>query len=185
MIRNVKKYLLHSICMLALLGGMTACDGFTIDWGNSDIGGNGNGNENGNENGNGNGNENGEDEKSHELVNCWHLVKYCGAEADAEIYVDFGKEGKFAIYQRTESLEFVVFNGTYTIDEENSVVSGVYDDGASWLCDYKYIVDEKAKTLTLTNAGNALEVSVYEESEVPASAVVNTRSASVSDVKPL
>jgi hypothetical protein len=80
-------------------------------------------------------------------------------------------------------LEFAVFNGTYTIDEENSIDSGVYDDGTSWLCDYNFVVEDK--TLTLTNVGNVSEVAVYEESEVSASATVKTRSASVSDVKPL
>ena len=171
--------MLHLACLLALLGGMTACEGFTIDWGNGNGTGTGTGNENGNENGNGNSGE----EKAHELVNCWHLVTLYGAEVDVDIYIDFDKEGKFVIYQRTESLEYTVFNGTYTIDEENSIVSGVYDDGTSWLCDYNYVVEDKI--LTLTNVDNASEVAVYEESEVPASATVKTRSASVSDVKPL
>ena len=182
MIANVKKYLLHLLCVVALLGGMTACEGCTINWGggNGTGTGTGTGNENGNGNGNGNGNS---EEKAHELVNCWHLVKLNGAEVDVDIYIDFDNDGKFAIYQRTESLEYTVFNGTYTMDEENAIVSGVYNDGTAWLCDYSYVVE--GKTLTLTNVDNSAEVAVYEESEVPASATANTRSASVSDVKPL
>ncbi len=184
MIQKVKNYVLHLTCLLALLGGMTACEGFEVNWGNGneDEPGTetpGNGNESGTETP-GNGNEN-----VHELVNCWHLIKYCGADADAEIYIDFAKDGKFVIYQRTDALEFTVFNGTYTIDEENAVISGVYDDGTAWLCDYNYVVDKEAKTLTLTSVKNSSEVAVYEESKVPASATVKTRCASVSDVKPL
>ena len=167
---------MHLTCLLALLGGMTACEGFEINWGN------GNEDEPGSETP-GTGNENGNDEKANELVNCWHLVTLYGAAVDADIYIDFANEGKFVIYQRTESLEYTVFNGTYTIDEENSVVSGVYDDGTKWLCDYSYVVEDK--TLTLTNVDNPSEVAVYEESEVPASATVKSRSASVNDVKPL
>ena len=175
MIQRVKKYLLHLTCLLALLGGMTSCEGFEINWGN--------GNENGNENGNGG--EDGKEELPVGLVRCWHLVEFCGVDADVDIYIDFDKEGKFVIYQRTESLEFTVFNGTYTIDEEKSIVSGVYNDGTPWLTSYNYVVDEENKLLTLTSVATPSEVAVYEESEVPASATANTRSASVSDVKPL
>jgi hypothetical protein len=89
------------------------------------------------------------------------------------------------IYQRTEGLAYTVFNGTYTVDTENSVVSGVYDDGTTWLTSYNYVVNKEDKTLTLTSTENPSEVAVYEESEVPASATVKTRSALVSDVKPL
>ena len=181
MIKRVKKYLLHLTCLLALLGGMTACEGFEINWGS------GNGNETGNETGNenGNGNENGGDEKATELSGCWHLVEFCGVDADVDIYIDFDKKGKFVIYQRTESLEFTVFNGTYTIDEEESIVSGVYNDGTPWLTSYNYVVDKENKMLTLTSVENPSAVAVYEESEVPASATTKTRCASVSDVKPL
>ena len=113
------------------------------------------------------------------------MVTLYGAEVDADIYIDFGKDCKFVVYQRTESLEYTVFKGTYTMDEENSIVTGVYDDGTAWLCDYNYVVDDVQKTLTLTNVANSSEVAVYEESEVPASAIAATRSASVYDVKPL
>ncbi len=168
MMKNVKKYVLHLLCVVALLGGMTACEGFTINVGN------GNGNENG-----------GNEEVAVELASCWHLVNLYGTDVDADIYIDFGNDGKFAIYQRTEELEFTVFNGTYTADEENSVISGVYDDGTPWLTSYNYVVDKEAKTLTLTSVKTPSEVAVYEHSKLPASATANTRCASVSDVKPL
>lgn len=176
MIRKIKKYVLHLTCVLALLGGMTACEGFTIHWGN------GNGNEPGTENP-GNGNDGKEDVV--ELAGCWHLVSLYGADVDADIYINLGKDGKFAIYQRTEALEFTVFNGTYTNDEESAVISGVYDDGTKWLCDYNYVVDTEAKSLTLTSVETPSEVSVYEWATLPASATTKTRSALVNDVKPL
>ena len=173
MIQRIKNYVLHLACVLALLGGMTACDGFEINWG----GGNGNGN--------GSGNGNGGTEEVIELAGCWHLVNLNATDVDVDIYIDFGKDGKFAIYQRTETLEFTVFNGTYTNDEENAVISGVYDDGTEWLCDYNYVVDKEAKTLSLTNVENVSEVAVYEWATLPASATVQSRCASVNDVKPL
>ena len=185
MIEKVKKFVLHLLCALVLLGGMTACEGLEVNWDNGN--GTSNGNETGNETGNGNGadNGNGDVEEVAPLIGCWHLVSLYGANVDADIYIDFGKDGKFVIYQRTEELTFTIFNGTYIVDEENSVVSGVYDDGTQWLSSYNYVVDEEIKTLTLTSVENPLEVAVYEMSEVPTSATTKTRGASVRDVKPL
>ena len=167
MMKNMKRYLMHLACAVFALVAMTSCEGFEINWGN---GGNGN---------------NGEDVVSVELARCWHLVSFCGVEAEADIYIDLGKDGKFAIYQRTEELEYTVFNGTYTANEEESLLSGVYSDGEAWANSYHYAVDKEAKTLTLESVERPSEVSIYELSEVPASATANTRSASVSDVKPL
>ena len=167
MMKNMKRYLMHLMCAVFALVAMTSCDGFEVNWGN---GGNG---------------DNEEDVVSVELARCWHLVSFCGVEAEADIYIDLGKDGKFAIYQRTEELEYTVFNGTYTADEENSLLQGVYSDGEAWASSYHYTVDKEAKTLTLESVERPSEVSIYELSKVPASATANTRSASASDVKPL
>ncbi len=167
MMKNMKRYLMHLACAVFALVAMTSCEGFEVNWGN---GGNG---------------DNGEDVVSVELARCWHLVSFCGVEAEADIYIDLGKDGKFAIYQRTEELEYTVFNGTYTADEENSLLQGVYSDGEAWASSYHYTVDKEAKTLTLESVERPSEVSIYELSKVPASATANTRSASASDVKPL
>ena len=180
MIANVKKYLLQLLCVVALLGCMTACNDVTI---NLDKG-NGNSTENGDDNG-GNGGNSGNDENAVELAGCWHLVSLYGSEVDVDIYIDFGKDGKFVIYQRIEELAYTTFKGTYTVDAENSVVSGVYDDGEAWLSDYNYVVDKENKTITLTSTENPSEVAVYEASKVPASATTKSRSASIRDVKPL
>lgn len=167
MMKNMKRYLMHLACAVFALVAMTSCEGFEINWGNGGNGGNG------------------EDVVSVELARCWHLVRFCGVEAEADIYIDLGKDGKFAIYQRTEELEYTVFNGTYTANEEESLLQGVYSDGEAWASSYHYIVDKEAKTLTLESVERPSEVSIYEASKVPASATANTRSASVNDVKPL
>ena len=167
MMKNMKRYLMHLMCAVFALVAMTSCDGFEVNWGNGDNG------------------DNEEDVVSVELARCWHLVSFCGVEAEADIYIDLGKDGKFAIYQRTEELEYTVFNGTYTADEENSLLQGVYSDGEAWASSYHYTVDKEAKTLTLESVERPSEVSIYELSKVPASATANTRSASTNDVKPL
>ena len=159
MIQKMKKHLLKVACILAVLAGMTSCEGYEVPTGKP--------------------------EESIELTRCWHLVSIYGAQVEADIHIDFGKDGKFAIYQRTEELTYTVFNGTYTADEATSVISGVYDDGTEWLTSYNYVVDKEAKTLTLTSVNNPSEVSVYEPSKVPASATMSSRSATANDVKPL
>ena len=161
MIQKMKKHLLQLVGMLALLVGVTSCEGWEI------IGGGGS------------------QETPVELTRCWHMVSFCDAPADVDIYIDFGKDGNFAIYQRSKELSYTVFNGTYTNDEENSVIAGVYDDGTPWLSSYYYVVDKEAKSLTLTSVETPSEVAVYELAEVPASATLSSRSASVNDVKPL
>lgn len=160
MIQKMKKYLLHLMCVVAMLLGMTGCEGPNIGSGSGD-------------------------EDVIELRRCWALKSFCGVEADADICINFAKDGKFTIYQRTEELEYTVFDGTYTVDEENSLISGIYSDGSSWVSSYHYTVDVEARELLLESVENPTEVAVYEPATVPTSALLNTRSASVADVKPL
>ena len=164
MIQKMKKYLLHLMCVVAVLLGMTGCEGPNIGSGSGD---------------------DPSKEDVIELRRCWALKSFCGVEADADICINFAKDGKFTIYQRTEELEYTVFDGTYTVDEENSLVSGIYSDGSSWVSSYHYTVDVEARELLLESVENPAEVAVYEPATVPTSALLNTRSASVADVKPL
>ena len=65
MIRKIKEYVLRLTCVLALLGGMTACDGFNINFG---PGGN-------------------DEDDEICLTRCWHLKSFCGVSVDADIYI--------------------------------------------------------------------------------------------------
>ena len=164
MIQKMKKYLLHLVCMVALSLGMTGCDGFVIGGGSG---------------------EEPADKEVVELARCWALKSFCGVEAEVDIYIDLTKDGYFTIYQRTDDLSYTVFRGTYTADEEKSLLSGVYEDGSEWTTAYHYTVDVQAKELVLESVENPTEVAVYVPATAPTSAVVRTRLASVSDVKPL
>lgn len=161
MIQRLKKHILNLVSILILVIGVTGCEGFRF------------------------GDEEGEVQVDVQLTRCWHLKSFCGEVADVDIYIDFGKTGKFKIYQRTEELNYTVFDGTYTTDEVNSLLSGVYSDGTKWATDYKYTVDAEAKELILESVNDPTEVSVYEPAMAPTTATTSTRSASVNDVKPL
>ena len=164
MIQKMKKYLLHLMCIVALSLGVTGCEGFNIGGGSGDEPVN---------------------KDVIELRRCWALKSFCGVESEFDIIIDLAKDGKFTIYQRTDDLSYTVFKGVYEVDEENALLSGVYEDGSLWGSSYHYLVDVEAKELVLESVENPTEVAVYVPSEIPASATVNTRSASVSDVKPL
>jgi hypothetical protein len=162
MIQKMKKYLLHLMCVVSLSLMMTSCIDFNT------------------------GDETIEEEEVIELTRCWALKSFCGVEAEMDVRINFAKDGNFTIYQRNEALTYTVFNGTYEVDAENSLISGTYEDGASWVSTYHYIVDVEARELTLESVENPAEVAVYAPSKIPASATTSsTRSASVNDVKPL
>ncbi len=164
----MKKLLLHLTCAMALLMGVTSCDGFDVNF-DTDSG-------------------NGDDGNKTEdvgiiLTRCWCLKSFCGTPAEMDIIIDFGKDGEFAIYQRTDKLTYTVFNGTYTVDEENSTLKGIYDDGTPWSSSYVYTLNEEAREMVLESTKRPEEISVYEPGELPAS--VTTKCTLVNSVKPL
>ena len=117
------------------------------------------------------------------LVGSWHIKSYCGLDAPVDLYIDFAADGRFTILQRTEMSGYRKFEGTYSVDSQTSVVSGVYSDGEPWSNSYKYSIDENMN-LVLVNTTLASEVSVYEPSNMPSGAAAVTKSG-VKDVKPL
>ncbi|MBR6655616.1 MAG: hypothetical protein IKL20_03295 [Alistipes sp.] len=172
MIQEIKRCLLHLVCVMALAVGATSCEGIEITFGGG-----------GDDDNNNNNNNNTQVDVS--LTRCWRLVSFCGAPADVDILIDFAKDGKFTIYQRSEELSYTVFKGTYTTDEEKKQLSGVYDDGVKWATDYIYEVNTEAEELTLVSVKNPAEVAIYEIADAPVTKVVNLRNAMPNDVKPL
>lgn len=174
MIRKIGKHLLRLVCVMLLTIGAVGCEGLhfgIISGGNDD---------------DNNNNNNGKPvQVDVSLTRCWRLVSFCGAPTDVDILIDFAKDGKFTIYQRSEELTYTVFAGTYSTDEENRLLSGVYSDGTTWATSYNYEVNAEAKELTLTSVNSPSEVSVYKPADVPVTKAINLRNASAEDVKPL
>lgn len=181
MIQKMRKHLLHLACVVVLAIGAVGCEGINISFGN---GGNDD-NNSGNNGNNNNGNNNGNTQVDVSLTRCWRLVSFCDAPADVDILIDFTKDGKFTIYQRTDELTYTEFTGTYTTDEENSLLSGVYSDGVKWATDYIYTVDATAEELTLESVNNPAEVAIYKPADAPVTKSITVRVASAEDVKPL
>ena len=117
------------------------------------------------------------------VVGSWHIKSYCGVVAPVDLYMEFTANGKFTILQRVEMEGYRKFEGSYTIDAATSVLSGVYSDGEPWNDSYKCSLDEDLN-LVLVSTSQESEISVYEPSELPSGAVVQSLSR-VGDVKPL
>jgi len=99
------------------------------------------------------------------VVGSWHMKSFCGADADIDLYIRFSRNNTFKILQRTDSLEYTEYNGTYEIDDENSIISGVYSDGESWTDSYRFSLNSDNE-LVLESL-NSAEISVYESSTMP------------------
>lgn len=117
------------------------------------------------------------------VVGGWHINSYCGAEAPVDLYIEFTADYKFTILQRTSMNGYSKFVGTYSIDTENQVLSGVYSDGEPWSNSYKYSIDENLN-LVLTSTTSSSEISVYEPSDMPRTVSAQSLSRA-GDVKPL
>lgn len=121
------------------------------------------------------------------LTRCWQLSSVYGAAADVNLFVDFDEDGKFVICQLTDGYTYAVFKGTYTttVDGDKSVLSGVYDDGTPWVCDYTYVVDSTRRELILESVDSPSVTSVYVPAEMPDYTTRGVGFASANIVKPL
>ena len=173
MIRKFAKHLFQLVCAMVMVVGAVGCEGLhfgIISGGNDD---------------NNNNNNDKPVQVDVTLTRCWRLFSFCGVPTEVDILIDFAKDGKFTIYQRSEELTYTVFNGTYTTDEENKRLSGVYSDGVKWATDYIYDVNTEVKELTLESVNNPSEVAIYEIADAPVTKAVNLQNATPNDVKPL
>jgi hypothetical protein len=117
------------------------------------------------------------------LVGTWHLKRFCGSEAEVDLYIDFSRYGTFTILQRTNELAYTAFEGTYTADNVTFTVTGVYSDGYAWANSYKFSLNE-AQNLILQSIENPTEISEYEPAKMPVPTTQNV-SRGATDVKPL
>ena len=101
-----------------------------------------------------------------QLVGEWQLKTWTGeTPQDFDIYLSFGADNTFEIYQRLAEVKYQKFTGSYQV--QNDVLSGKYSGGKNFGSTYDISFNESGSTLTLTSATNVTEVSVYERSTIP------------------
>ena len=113
------------------------------------------------------------------IVGSWHIKSFCGGAANADIYMQLNSDKTFLLYQRSNSATFVKYSGTYSLDEANSIISGVYSDGVAWANCYKYSINAN-KELVFVNTNNSSEITIYEPAEMPTITTQNVSRAVVS-----
>lgn len=91
----------------------------------------------------------------------WHSTKLA---IDADIYISFMENGKFEMYQQIGEGAHRVFRGTWNLEDD--LLSGKYNDGEEWAAAYRISVEDK--TLTMTSANDAAEVSRFAQTQIPA-----------------
>ena len=110
----------------------------------------------------------------------WHLISWNEEAPEFDVYISFGADKSFTIYQQVWSLDFECFEGSYSIDGD--VISGKYADGSKWACDYNFAVAEK--NLTLKSKESQPVTSVYEKCTIPAEIISEATSTRSSEVVP-
>lgn len=91
----------------------------------------------------------------------WHSTKLA---IDADIYISFMENGRFELYQQIGEGAHRVFRGTWNLEED--LLTGKYNDGEDWAAAYRISVEDK--TLTMTSANDAAEVSRFTQTQIPA-----------------
>ena len=90
----------------------------------------------------------------------WHSTKLA---IDADIYISFMENGRFELYQQIGEGAHRVFRGTWNLEED--LLTGKYNDGEDWAAAYRISIENK--TLTLTSANDAAEVSRFTQTQIP------------------
>ena len=95
----------------------------------------------------------------------------------ADIYLSFGEDNTFELYQKIVEGAYRLYRGTWNLEED--MLTGKYNDGEDWAAAYQISID--GETLTMTSTNDAAEVSVYVKAEIPA----NVKDGSETIVKSL
>lgn len=93
--------------------------------------------------------------------NDWHATVLPLENAD--IYLDFYREGTFLMYQKIGEGGHTVFTGTWDLND--NILSGKYSGGEDWAASYEIVMNDKF--LTLTSRNDAAEESVFEVCTIP------------------
>ena len=128
---------------------------------------------------NGNNNGGGNEPKLTIVEKEWKLVSVNDVEPEFTVYL-YLESGIFNMYQQIYTLDYLYFEGDYTI--KGDTLSGVYVDGSEWKCDYQGSVSADGLTLTLVSKESNPITCIYEACEIPTDVIneaLSTRSMEI------
>ena len=96
----------------------------------------------------------------------WHCTV---SDYDADIYLSLLSDKTFELYQKVGEGSHRLYKGTWAIDETTRVLSGKYNDGASWGSSYETTISEDKNSMTLSpKEAASKEDHVYKRCAIPA-----------------
>ena len=114
---------------------------------------------------------------SDQIVGEWHLVSVSGLNTVPQVYVEFGQDLSFELYQKVGEGRYRKYEGTYAV--AGAIVSGKYSDGEKWGSEYEATFE--GGQLVLTAQNGSAEVCKYEKKALSesdkADAILVTKSA--------
>ena len=102
------------------------------------------------------------------IVGEWALTSWADqSEARPEVYIAFNEDNTFDLYQQQYSVVWFRFHGTYSLN--GTTLTGSYEDGTPWACNYTvdYGTQEEERRLKLTSVSDKADVAVYAEEQIP------------------
>ncbi|MBO8479076.1 MAG: hypothetical protein IAB80_09360 [Bacteroidetes bacterium] len=113
-----------------------------------------------------NGGPEGQDGEAGPVTGQWHLESWgMLTQEQADVYVSFGEDGTFDLYQRVYTPYYEHYDGSYT--QQDGCISGTYSDGTAWNAAYTVTVSDDKTRLTLTNTANSDDAAVYRAETIP------------------
>lgn len=104
----------------------------------------------------------------------WHMVSWSGEMSEnIDLYIKFGADHTFVLYQKLKFPYFVKFTGSYSIADK--VLTGIYDDNTPTNT-YDVEFDGDNTRLTLSNRDNPDDITIFVREAVPQTVVDGTRS---------
>ena len=103
-----------------------------------------------------------EETLAEKIVGEWHCTV---SDIDADIYLELGTSFTFELYQKVGEGSYRLYRGTWTLDEKTAMLTGKYNDGASWGSGYSVAISEDHNSMTLTPSEGAEQV--YRRGSIP------------------
>ena len=112
------------------------------------------------------------------LTGTWQLTSFSGTNEKIDVVLTLNNNNSFTLYQRSDSMAYKVYTGTWDFNGETQILSGKYSDGSNWTM--SYYVSLSGDKLTLTSTTNPNTVSVYTKTDyVPNVSKAESRTAIV------
>ena len=81
----------------------------------------------------------------------------------ADIYLSFGEDNTFELYQKIVEGAYRLYRGTWSV--EGNLLTGKYNDGEDWGASYNVTVKDDSMTLTSNN--EAAQESTFDRCSIP------------------